>query len=311
MRLCLNFVFATALLFGQAFASDPGQPLDCSDWEFLEPGLNCSVFIPDAVCRLPAPEPGSVSIWNPMCFFGHGTAVDAEGHIYRVRMDRDTDIFCNGGNRDLDRVEIRRFDGEQETVVAYIQGRCNPNNTIDTFMVSDNPASRIHDFDATNGRLFLAGVETLCRPINEGGSCADVLGSQPYPSQVWVMAVTGFATAFEILQTYTPTSGPISFRVPYMPEGFQAADWFDTYYGDIASVGDWGQAQPLECAYPTALPGVGDYLTVSDTLPPPDPGQGRYYVTAVNYQGQTRYGRKSIRGVLSGRDPAVLPTCIP
>ena len=39
---------------------------------------------------------------------------------------------------------------------------------------------------------------------------------------------------FEILQTYTPTANEVSFRVPYMPEGFQYADYFDTYYGDLA-----------------------------------------------------------------------------
>lgn len=54
---------------------------------------------------------------------------------------------------------------------------------------------------------------------------------------------------------------------------------------------------------------VGDYLTVEDTLPTPAPGNGYYYVTAVNYQGQRRYGRKSTGGALTGRDPAVLPGC--
>ena len=113
---------------------------------------------------------------------------------------------------------------------------------------------------------------------------------------------------FEILQTYTPTAD-LGFRVPAMPEGFQFADWFDTYYGDLATVGDWSLAQPLQCGYPATAPNVGDYFTVADTLPDPVPGQGRYYVTAVNYQGQTRYGRKSSGGVLTGRDPAMLPVC--
>ena len=36
---------------------------------------------------------------------------------------------------------------------------------------------------------------------------------------------------------------------------------------------------------------------------------GVYYVTAATYQGATRYGRKTTAGHLSGRDPAVLPTC--
>ena len=74
-------------------------------------------------------------------------------------------------------------------------------------------------------------------------------------------------------------------------------------------MGDWSQAQPLQCGYPASVPTVGDYITVNDPLPDPAPGAGRYYVTSVNYQGQIRYGRKNVNGVLSGRDPAVLPPC--
>ena len=47
---------------------------------------------------------------------------------------------------------------------------------------------------------------------------------------------------------------------------------------------------------------------MADPLPDPAPGEGRYYVTAVTFNGQTRYGRKNIGG-LSGRDPVVLPEC--
>ena len=124
-----------------------------------------------------------------------------------------------------------------------------------------------------------------------------------------LIEIGGFTTTFEILQTYEPTSNEISFRVPYMPEGLQAAEWFDTYYGDLATVGDWSQAQPLQCGYPAPPPSVGDYLAAADPLPDPAPSEGRYYVTAVTYEGQTRYGRKSTTAGLSGRDPARLPTC--
>ena len=51
-------------------------------------------------------------------------------------------------------------------------------------------------------------------------------------------------------------------------------------------------------------------FTVADTLPTPGSNQGYYYVTAVTYQGETRYGRKGSSGVLSGRDPAMLPECV-
>ena len=93
-----------------------------------------------------------------------------------------------------------------------------------------------------------------------------------------------------------------------MPEGFAAADYFDSYSGDLATVGDWSQAQPLQCDYPATAPAVGDYFEVADPLPDPAPGEGRYYVTSVTYQGDTRYGRKNIGG-LSGRDPGGLPGC--
>ena len=73
--------------------------------------------------------------------------------------------------------------------------------------------------------------------------------------------------------------------------------------------GDWSQLQPLQCSYPASPPSVGDYLTVADPLPTPSPGQGYYFVTAVNYEGERRYGRMSSGGVLRGRDPAVLPAC--
>ena len=87
------------------------------------------------------------------------------------------------------------------------------------------------------------------------------------------------------------------------------ADRFDTYYGNLSTVGDWSQLRPLQCGYPASVPRVGDYLTVEDTLPTPAVGQGYYYVTAVNYQGERRYGRKSLSGQLTGRDPGELPGC--
>ena len=126
---------------------------------------------------------------------------------------------------------------------------------------------------------------------------------------LWMLAIEGFTTTFEILQTFTPVADAISFRVPAIPEGFEFASFFDTYWGDLGTVGDWSQAQPLQCGFPVVPPSVGNYFAVADTLPDPAPGNGYYYVTAVNHQGQRRYGRKSIGGVLTGRDPAVLPPC--
>lgn len=78
---------------------------------------------------------------------------------------------------------------------------------------------------------------------------------------------------------------------------------------NLATVGDWSEAQPLHCGFPASPPSVGDYLEIEDTLPALEVGQGSYYVTAVTNDGERRYGRKRNGGLLSGRDPALLPGC--
>ncbi len=132
----------------------------------------------------------------------------------------------------------------------------------------------------------------------------------PYRERSEVFLISGFAKLFDILHTYDPVASTISFRSPALPDGLAGADYLDTYWGPLDSVGDWSKAQPLQCRYPDTLPRPGDYLTVPDSLPNPEAGHGYYYVTAATYQGQTRYGRKASGGRLSGRDPALLPACV-
>lgn len=173
--------------------------------------------------------------------------------------------------------EILRIapNGDQEVIaVSLTNGRGNPNSL---------------SVDSVNGRIY------LCQGAGGGG-----LGS--------MVALTGLPILFDVFQTFVPDTTSLAFTVPAMPEGMGGADHFDTYTGTIGNY-DFSQAQSLQCNYPMPVPEVGDYLTVADTLPTPTPGTGRWYLTAVNYQGETRYGRKNIGGVLSGRDPAVLPVC--
>ncbi len=287
-RTVVPFVLILSLL--PALASDPGQPLDCSDWVFLEAGLSCEIW---ANCgTLPAGN------W---CGSATSKTMDNEGYMYRLTFGISPLPYddCTGTQRA--RLELLRFDGTTESVVAYVDERCNlPPYGEDG--IGFHSSVR---FDEEQGRMIFR-MTSECK----GPGCTNGGGQVFYDSVHWGVAVHGFTTTFEILQSYTPTSGPISFRVPYMPEGFQGADWFDTYYGDLATVGDWSRAQALECGYPATTPASGDFMTVDDSLPNPPPGQGRYYVTAVSYQGERRYGRKAMGGVLSGRDPAVLPVCL-
>ncbi len=282
-RCLLAFVLMFSL--PPVLASDPGQPLDCSDWVFLESGLSCTVV---ADCS---------QISDEWCNQVEALPLQSDnlGGLLRHRFLNLGPVLCDGDGWNTARWEILRLSDGGEQLLGYMETRCGINGTLDNGGLLPRVV-----FDRHNGRL-IAVLQSSC---SGGASC-------PYQTQAHVVAFGGFSPIFEILQTYAPTSGPISFRVPYMPEGFPAADWFNTYYGDLANVGDWNQAEPLQCAYPASMPSVGDYLAVPESLPNPSPGNGRYYVTSVNYQGQTRYGRKAIGGVLSGRDPAVLPACSP
>ena len=92
-------------------ASEPGQPLDCSDWVFLEPGLSCSDYVAYPCdgehCELDY----------------HRVEVDNEGFFYRIEMAFDVGATCDGKTED--RLQLVRHEGEQSTVVGYVQDRCN------------------------------------------------------------------------------------------------------------------------------------------------------------------------------------------
>ena len=292
-------VFALVVLAAlPAWASEPGEPIDCSDWVALQPGYACTSG--------PCGE----------CSAGLEVQVDNQGYTLRIvkgAVGFPGDECSNDLTIPVWRVQRLGPSGVAELVGYLPEFRCNGLDPFGYSMWDKLVARRdLTDlglinragfrFDDKNGRVSIPMTST-CNYDEDSVSPQCLYGNN------WIVTIEGFTTTFDILQTYTPTSGPISFRVPYMPEGMEAADWFDTYVGDLATVGDWSQAQGLQCSYPAAAPSVGDYLTVADTLPTPSPGQGYYYFTSATYQGETRYGRRTSGGVKSGRDPAVLPGC--
>ncbi|MBZ5638816.1 MAG: hypothetical protein LAO51_08680 [Acidobacteriia bacterium] len=283
-----------------AWASEPGQPLDCSDWVFFEPGFSCAEV--------------DTSNTDTGSLFERGTnvAIDNASQFLSVwgggQPEWDIPSFYNGSSGVS--VSVKAFDGTPSRTLAQINDRSGVGGFLDHIRPA-RPSSPMYFsdirywtsgwtvvFDAVNGRLIFP-VTLYCG----NGGCPN------YPGQARLVAISGFATLYEIRQTYSPASSTISFRTPAIPEGMPVADYFDTYWGDLATVGTWSQAHGLQCHYPLAPPSRGAYLAVADTLPTPQPGHGYYYVTAATYQGQTRYGRKTSGGKLSGRDPAVLPGC--
>lgn len=222
-----------------------------------------------------------------------GGRLTNESDVIEVRTIQLTfDDPCGCDNR-FRREIVRVSPTGAESVIAFIEERCNGIDQDKIFVGHVG-------FDPIEGRLAI-NTEMVGRE----GTCTGV----PLYNGFERSHINGFTTLFDVLQTFTPTEDAIGFRVPYMPEGNQLADFFDTYTGDLATVGDWSQLQPLACGYPATAPNVGDYLAVADTLADPAPGTGRYYLTVANFMGQRRFGRKNANGTLSGRDPTDLPAC--
>jgi hypothetical protein len=282
----ITLVLAVVLSILPALASQPGQPIDCSDWVFNDPRLSCAVFAG-------GPNPPFLVAQTDLM------VVDNDGGFLSLNRVNVT-LPCDTGFITPHRHQILRFNGSSTTVLGYVTDRCGSvAGQLDLW--SENQANVA--FDAVRGRLLFNG-ESGCIATN-GGTC----NSNPY-NTVSILAIEGFTPLFEILQSYQPASASFSFTVPLRPEGLDAVDRFDTYYGTLPGPIDFAQAHPLQCDYPSAVPQAGDHMVIADTLPVPAPGHGYWYVTAASYQGQTRYGRWKLKGQEThGRDPALLPAC--
>jgi hypothetical protein len=277
-----------------AFASEPGQPLDCSDWVFLEPGYACE-RVDNGNDQSRRVEIGS---WSQF---------DNAGRLFRVSPPRSI-VVGTCGNEPLYRTRLEWLNAGTWQPLGYVDDRCLTAPGADrayggTQETSQGPPALT--FDASGGRMFV-NLTSSC----DGGGIDNCSAYPPGSGSYWIAAIRGFATTFDILQTFTPTASAVGFRVPYMPEGLAAADHFDTYYGPLTHPINFASAQPLACDYPAAAPSIGDYLEVPAAVPDPPAGQGYWCLTSVTYQGETRYGRKASGGRLSGRDPGVFPACV-
>lgn len=82
--LMLGLVFASS----SSFPSQPGHPLDCSDWVFVEPGHTCTPWVPYRCDRTD----------YPICAgWGSTRAFDNEGRMYRLKETLSVRVELCGG----------------------------------------------------------------------------------------------------------------------------------------------------------------------------------------------------------------------
>lgn len=268
-----------ALVATSAFASQPGQPQDCSDWVLLRTGIACRVGIPFP-CQ--APDLNALAECSST---NASSTLDLDGAVIWYRwLPLPDSPPCPPSS--LMRVEIVRSVRGADEVVAYLDMRCDPDTQVPDRFGTDGVR-----MDGTNGRLHLP-------MYHEGAS---------YNGNT-LFFFEGFTASYDLLQSYQPDQ--IGFRVSVMPNGFRAADHFDSYWGPLGAPVDLSTAHPFQCGYPATLPAPGDFLQITAPVPTPAPGCANYVLTSVTYEGQTRAGRKVVNGRLVGRDATALPACV-
>ena len=156
----IPFVLFVVLLSLPTLASNPGEPLDCSDWVFLEPGFSCREIAPfpcdKAVCEVG----------------GMNFAVDNEGAILMLRWDQTASPPC--GSEAAGRLELVASNDLSEVVIGYVEHRCvNPVSERIDRIIGDGIGLLTEGFfykllfDEENGRALLGSVPSSVE--NENG----------------------------------------------------------------------------------------------------------------------------------------------
>jgi hypothetical protein len=153
-------------------------------------------------------------------------------------------------------------------------------------------------FDVTNGKILFTSYHTQ---NYQSAGC-------PLPTTVGLIEISGLPKLFDTFVTFVPGGGAISVLTPALPDAFRTADSLQVWTGNVRSMPDWSQAQPLACMAAQS-PTPGQLVSVPDTLPDPPVGQGRYYLVASQNGADRRLGRQYVNGAFSARQPAGLPEC--
>src|SRR5207245_891091 len=187
-------------------------------------------------------------------------------------------------------------DGVTENVASLYRQRCldPPACSVGAYYSRATPFF----MDVTNGRiLMIASADIRSKPYD-----------QPIDYRVGILGISGLPQMFDTLLTFVPTGQSLAILTPTHPDGFRSVDSMQLWAGDVRTLQDWSKAQPLACMAATN-PTPGQLVSITDTLPGPGVGEGRYYVVANQSGTQRRLGRQYVNGAFSAREPAGLPVC--
>jgi hypothetical protein len=299
------------IIVGVMFCASPGWAQTGSIGESLEPLLPglvvrviretprsengndvCSPFLHPTEplpweCIGSPPFPGNWGVYGAFT-----VGVDAAGNAYHVATSQ---TFTNLGNDRYGNL-LRRVSpaGVSEDVAHVIRQVCMSENCALSMIF--NPEGLV--IDVTGGRILMTVVASRVDALNQTNTL----------TTIGVVEVSGLPTMFDTLVTFVPSGQVLSALVPAHPDGFRSADSLQLWAGDVRTLPDWSQAQPVTCSAAMS-PTPGQVVSVADTLPDPPAGTGRYYVVASHNGAERRLGRQYVNGAFSSRNPAALPIC--
>lgn len=149
-----------ALLCSTIFASQPGQPLDCSDWVLLDSRLSCA-------------EQADASQCGGFCRVLNSLSVDNDGNLLQLYVIPKQDFQGNNANcggQPLWRLELRQLKGPLASVLGYLEERCVTSTPflIDHFSVFTGVIDEaLSLFEPSTGNLLL-GMGSSCADENTG-----------------------------------------------------------------------------------------------------------------------------------------------
>lgn len=285
--------FATCSLTATTFAQDTiGRAV-----ELVDPSLSARVVYEVPPFNIDHTGPCEQNPRPPECsatdlVYAVQLGVDASGNTYSLSTD--FTIFDASPISKYGVALLRTTPGGQTTIAGYlVEEFC------DGFQCSPRTVFRFGQqisLDVTNGRILI--------PL----SAEFFLNNIEYARLVGLVEIGGLPKLFDTLLTFIPGRQAMNILTPAHPDGFRSADSLQVWTGNVRSMPDWSQAQPLACTA-AANPVPGQVVPVLDTLADPPVGEGRYYLAASESGADRRLGRRYMSGAFSAREPSGLPAC--
>jgi hypothetical protein len=263
------------------------------------PGISFQVLreVPDtpALCATP-----------PIAFECSAGALGFSGGVHVAGTDAAGAIYSIFGphrllTQEIDGYLLRRIttSGADENVAIVAQKTCPFQQQMGTcqFTWKEYSYGNTLTLDLMQGRILVAVL------------AVEMTGGLETDRKRGVVEIRGLPAALDVALTYVPPNQLVALT-PGHPDGFESVDTMQIWAGDVRTMPDWGQAQPVACE--AALgPMPGQLVTVTDTLPDPPVGTGRYYLVSTVNAGERRLGRQYLGSGFSARNPTALPLCNP